>query len=125
VSRFVFAAAIAFAAPAFAETAYFADIPDLPIAPGLSEGEAPLGALFASDRGDLVMAAAHGSASAESVERFYMESLSALGWAYEPAPREEGLKFQRGRERLTLQVEQQGGGSYLRVRLIVRSVPAG
>lgn len=118
MSRFAFIAAIACAAPAFAETSYFADIPDLPIAPGMSE--TPTLGAFASDRGDLILAAAHGSAPPQSVERFYAESLSALGWAYEPAPREDGLLYQRGRERLILHVEPRDGGTYLRVRLIVR-----
>ena len=109
------------AAPAFAETSYFASIPDLPIAPGLRETSA--GVAFSGMRGDVVMAAAEGRAAAVEVERFYMESLSGLGWSYMPAPREEGLTFIRDRERLVLRMATQDGATHLDVRLIVRPVP--
>lgn len=121
MSRFVSALALVCAAPAFAETNYFASIPDLPIAPGLRETLA--GAAFNGLRGDLVMAAAEGSASSADVERFYMESLSGLGWSYLPAPREEGLTFVRDRERLVLRMDARDGATHLDVRLIVRPVP--
>ena len=111
------------AAPAFAETIYFAGIPDLPVAPGLT-ASAGLLAIFSTGRGDLVVTAARGPAAPRSVERFYMESLSALGWAYEPAPRDQGLNFQRGRERLTLHIEPQDGGTYMSVRLLARPAPS-
>lgn len=117
----MFALALVCAAPAFAETAYFASIPDLPIAPGLRE--APAGAAFNGSRGDLVMTAAEGRTPAADVERFYMESLSGLGWSYLPAPRDEGLTFVRDRERLVLRMETQDGATHLDVRLIVRPVP--
>ena len=121
MSRFAFAFALVCAGPAFAETSYFAAIPDLPIAPGLRE--TPSGAAFNGARGDLVMAAAEGRAPASDVERFYMESLSGLGWSYLPAPRDEGLTFIRDRERLVLRMETEGGATRLDVRLIVRPVP--
>lgn len=120
MSRFVFAAAIACASPAFAETAYFAAIPDLPVASGLTESPNVLASFAAGEDAGLVITSAHGSASPESVRRFYMDSLSALGWAYEPAERDQDLTFLRGRERLIIHVEQQAVGTYLSVRLIVR-----
>jgi hypothetical protein len=123
MSRFAFIAALSCAAPAFADTAYFAAIPDLPVAPGMSETADLLGAMFAGASGELILATAHGAAAPDVVERFYGESLSALGWAYTPGPREEGLMFMRGRERLILHIEPRGGGTYLRVRLIARPAP--
>lgn len=121
VSRALFLTALMCAAPAFAETSYFAAIPDLPVAPGLSETENAFGTQFSSDSGDLVLAFAWGTATPESVARFYGESLSALGWSSQPMARgEEDLAFIRGRERLIVHIEPQGAGTYLRVRLIVR-----
>jgi len=108
----------AIAAPAYAQTAYFAAIPDLPIAPGLSER--PLGSLFSGGQGDIVLAHARGAAAPEDVARFYADSLSALGWAHSPAPADDGLMFARGRERLILHIEPLDDGTLLRVRLIVR-----
>lgn len=121
MSRFVFAVVLVCAAPAYAETAYFATIPDLPVAAGLTESANQLASFAASEDSGLVIASAHGSASPTQVRAFYMNSLSALGWAYEPAQRDEDLTFLRGRERLILHIEPQNGGTYLSVRLIVRS----
>jgi hypothetical protein len=124
VSRLVFTAALMCAAPAFADTTYFAAIPDLPIAPGLGESADPLVAAFSSTSGELILANAHGAARPDTVERFYGESLSALGWAYTPGRREDGMMFVRGRERLILHIEPRDGGTYLRVRLIARPAPS-
>jgi hypothetical protein len=120
VSRFIFTVALATAASAYAETAYFAAIPDLPVAPGLTESEHPLGSFASAESAELVLAAAEGEATPQSVRRFYTESLSALGWSYEPASRDDDLTFLRGRERLILHIEPQGNRTYLRARLIVR-----
>jgi hypothetical protein len=120
MSRFVFAAVLVCASPAYAETAYFAAVPDLPVATGLSESANLLASFAAGEDSGLVIASAHGAATPESVRTFYMDSLSALGWAYEPAQRDEDLTFLRGRERLVLHIEPQSGGTYLGVRLIVR-----
>lgn len=120
MSRFVFTAALVCAAPAYAETAYFTAIPDLPVATGLAESANQVASFAAGQDSGLVMAAAHGSASPDNVRSFYMDSLSALGWAYEPAQRDEDLTFLRGRERLVLRIEPQNGGTALTVRLIVR-----
>jgi len=119
MSRFAFIAALVCAAPAGAETTYFAAIPDLPVAAGLTESPNLLASFAASEDSGLVIASAHGSVPPEQVRRFYMDSLSALGWAYEPAERDHDLTFLRGRERLIIHVEQQNSGTYLGVRLIV------
>ncbi|MEQ1818709.1 MAG: hypothetical protein ABL871_08865 [Terricaulis sp.] len=120
MSRFVFAAALVCAAPAYAETTYFAAIPDLPVATGLTESPNLLASFAAGEDSGLLIASAHGAAAPESVRAFYVDSLTALGWAYEPSPRDSDLMFLRGRERLILHIEPQNGGTYLSVRLIVR-----
>ena len=118
--RFVFAAALLYVAPACAETMYFSAIPDLPVAAGLTETAHQFASFAEAGSADLVLATAHGSASPGSVQRFYNESLSALGWSLEPAPRGEEMTFFRGRERLVLRIEPSDGGTYLSVRLVVR-----
>ncbi len=122
MSRFalVVVAIAAAAAPAQAETAYFTAIPDLPVATGLTEAENQLALFAASDDSGLVIATAHGPATADQVRNFYMASLSPLGWAYEPSLHETELMFLRGRERLMLSIAQHGAGASLSVRLIVR-----
>ncbi len=121
MSRFVFtAAAVICAAPAYADTAYFATIPDLPVATGLRESASQLASFAATEDSGLVIAAAHGAATPDNVRSFYTGSLSALGWAYEPAQRGEDLTFLRGRERLVLHIEPEADGTNLTVRLIVR-----
>ncbi|MBL8546622.1 MAG: hypothetical protein JNL81_09155 [Hyphomonadaceae bacterium] len=120
MSRFVFTAALVCAAPAFAETAYFAAIPDVPVATGLAESPNLLASFAAGEDSGLVMAAAHGATTPANVRAFYMDSLSALGWAYQPAAPDQDLTFLRGRERLVLHIEPRDGGTYLGVRLIVR-----
>jgi hypothetical protein len=120
MSRSAFAAALICAAPAYAQAAYFAAIPDLPVAAGLTESTNQLASFAAGEDSGLVIASAHGAVSPAQVRAFYMDSLSALGWACEPAQRDEDLTFLRGRERLILHIEPQNGGTYLSVRLIVR-----
>jgi hypothetical protein len=65
---------------------------------------------------------ARGDVAPEEVERFYTDSLSALGWAFVPGE-EEQLAFVRGRERLTLLIAPLGEGTILRVSLIVSPAP--
>lgn len=115
----IIVATIILATPAYAQTAYFATIPDLPVASGLSESPSQIASFAAGQDSGIVIAAAHGSASPAQVRSFYMESLSPLGWAYEPTQADENLTFLRGRERLVIHVEPQGGGTHLGVRLIV------
>jgi hypothetical protein len=119
MSRIIFAAAFVCAAPANAETAYFAAIPDVPIATGLAESANVLASFAAGEDAGMVIVSAHGAATPDSVRRFYMDSLYALGWAYEPS-RDDDVAFLRGRERLIFNIEPQGTGTHLRVRLIVR-----
>jgi hypothetical protein len=112
-----FVAAIIWGAPAFAHTAYFTLVPDLPIAPGLAEMEGALGPMSYADGAEMFVMHARGVAAPENVERFYAESLSALGWAFEGAEGEQ-LAYRRGRERLTLLIAPLGAGTVLRVTLI-------
>ncbi len=115
-----FIAAIVCASPADADVTYFAAIPDVPIAPGLGEAIDPFGPTFESAGSELMWGFAQGRVPPADVERFYSESLSALGWSLEPGPRGEEMTFFRGRERLVLRVEPSDGGTYLSVRLIVQ-----
>lgn len=115
----IIVAALACSTPAYAETAYFTAIPDLPIAPGLGEAIDPFGSFVAGD-GELVFAFASGRAAPDAVERFYAESLSALGWSLQPSPPGEEITYLRGRERLALHIAPQDGGTYLEVRLVIR-----
>lgn len=115
----IIVATIILATPTYAQTAYFATIPDLPVASGLSESTNQLASFAVGEDSGIVIAAAHGLASPQQVRTFYMDSLSALGWAYEPAERDADLTFLRGRERLVIHVEPQNGGTSLSVRLIV------
>lgn len=119
MSRQIFIATLICAAPAYAETTYFAAIPDLPVASGLTESASQPASFAADENSALVIVTAHGSVAPENVRAFYMNSLSALGWAYEPVEGDGELTFLRGRERLVLRVEPHEGGSHLGVRLVV------
>jgi hypothetical protein len=115
----VFAAAtLAWAAPVSAQTVYFGLMPDLPIAPGLAEMDASLGPMSYADGSEMFVLHASGAAAPEDVRRFYAESLSALGWAFEPGEDQE-LAYLRGRERLTLRIAPLGEVTVLRATLIV------
>jgi len=119
----MFIAALAVGAPAFAQTAYFARIPDLPLAPGLTEDADRFGGRYEAERAGLILASARGDVGPEAVERFYAETLSALGWSIQIDPRGEEMAFLRGRERLVLVAAPADGGTLLRVRLIARQAP--
>lgn len=110
--------AIVCAAPAYAETTYFALVPDLPIAPGLAEMPSSFGPISYADGSEMFVLHARGERAPEDVQRFYAESLSALGWAFEPAG-EEALSYLRGRERLTLLIAPLGDGTLMRATLII------
>ena len=71
MSRFVFAAVFVCASPAYAETAYFTAVRDLPVATGLSESANLLASFAAGEDSGLVIASAHGAATPESVRAFY------------------------------------------------------
>jgi hypothetical protein len=116
VSRFVFAAALVVAAPAFADAAYFAAIEDLPLPPGFVERDA--GATFESLQGRLVLSYAEGELPGREVRDFYYDALPPLGWSVSPQP-DGALVFQRGREELSFTVEQRDGRTRLGARLVV------
>lgn len=119
---FFAAAAIAIAAPAYAEARFFAAIEDLPMPPGFAETGAA--SAFDGAEGRLVVAYAEGEASGLEVRDFYYETLPQLGWAV--SPRNDGvLMFQRGRERLTFTLDQEGRRTRLGVRLAILRAPGG
>jgi hypothetical protein len=122
VSRFVFAAALICAAPAFAETGYFAQIEDLPMPAGLEES----GERFEfSDAGVRVLgASARGRAQAEQVRAFYQTALPALGWALSVGSGgENATVYLRGREQLSLSFFQRGEDFELQVLLFSNAPP--
>jgi hypothetical protein len=122
VSRFAFIAAFMCAAPAFADTAYIAAIPDLPIAEGLEEA----GDNWEfSDAGVRVFgAAARGRATAGLVRAFYQDALPALGWALSVGSGGENeTVYLRGREQLELSIHQRGEDVLLEVRVFVNPAP--
>lgn len=114
----IFIAALVCIAPAHAQTAYFSLIPDLPLAPGLAEMDSSIGPMRFADGGETFVLHARGETSPEDVRRFYGETLSALGWAFEPGGDEE-LSYLRGRERLTLLIAPLGEGTVMRATLII------
>ncbi len=117
VSRFAFTAALAVAAPAFADVAYFASIEDLPLPPGFVEMNA--GWSMAAESGRLTEVRAQGSGDAHSVRRFYVEALPPLGWS--PSPQlDDAFVYVRGRERLMFSFsESENGRVLVRARLLV------
>ena len=122
MSRFAFTAALMCAAPAFAETAYFTAIPDLPLAQGLHD----VGDNWEfSNAGVRVFgAAARGRARAEQVRAFYQETLPALGWAVSVGSGGENeTVYLRGREQLELSIHQRGEDVLLAVRVFVNPAP--
>jgi hypothetical protein len=117
MSRVLFAAALIVAAPAFAETRYFSEMPDLPLPPGFTESGSATG--FDGADGRLIMADATGANTAAQVRAFYSESLPALGWSLSPTSAED-LVFLRGRERLSLTTTGEAAHLHLHVRLTIR-----
>lgn len=113
-----FVAALVCAMPASAQAAYFTLVPDLPIAPGLTEMDSSLGPMSYADGSEMFVLHARGNTSPEEVQRFYAESLSALGWAFEPGG-DEQLSYLRGRERLTLLIAPLGDGALMRATLTI------
>ena len=115
----VLAFIIALAQPAWAETRYFAEIEDVPLAPGLAETQAGVG--FASERGAILTAAAEGRGASAGVRAFYEAALPPLGWSQSPPSAQSGeMVFQRGRELLSLRIEARDGQVRLSVRLVER-----
>jgi len=118
MSRAVFFAALAASAgPAFAETVYFQDIPDLPMPAGFVEADTATG--FQAGEGRLVFAEATGRGDGLAVRDFYQDTLPQLGWG--ESVENGALVFQRGRERLHLfLIREEAGVLRLRVQLTVR-----
>lgn len=93
--------AVLAAAPASATT-FLKAIEDVPLVEGLSETGEPV--VFESDFGRVVKTAAAGQVSADAVERFYTETLPALGWKRVD---ETGVfAFARENERLTISIAE-------------------
>jgi hypothetical protein len=123
VSRSVFIAALICAAPAFADTAYFTQIEDLPIAPGLEETSQHFEFSDAGTR--IVGASARGAARADQVRAYYQSALPALGWALSiGSGGENETVYVRGREELSLSFHQRADGLELKVRLFSRASPS-
>ncbi|MGD9980507.1 MAG: hypothetical protein AB7H66_10275 [Hyphomonadaceae bacterium] len=118
----VFAAAVICAGSAFAETRYFTQIEDLPIAPGLEEIDQRLE--FSDPDIRLVSASAQGRAEAEHVRSYYQSALPALGWALSiGSGGENETVYLRGREQLSLSFHQRGEHLWLQALLFSRSPP--
>jgi hypothetical protein len=122
VSRFVFSAALICASPAFADTAYFSQIEDLPIAPGLQETDDRFE--FSNSSVRLIRASARGPAQAEQVRAYYQAALPALGWALSVGSGGENeTVYLRGREELALSFFQRGETLELQVLLSSAAPP--
>lgn len=107
---------MAIAAPAVAETGYFAQIPDLPMPAGFTETSRSLS--FDGGEGRIIVAHAEGEADRLAVRDFYYDALPQLGWSVNPQM-DGTLVFQRGRERLSFTVETVNGRTILGARLMV------
>lgn len=109
-------------APAYAETAYFAQIEDMPIAPGLAETADR--AEFSNDDVRILSASASGRANAEQVRAYYGAALPALGWAISlGSGGENEAIYIRGREQLSLSFHQRGEELLLEVLLFSHAPP--
>lgn len=123
MSRFVLMAALMFAAPAYAETAYFAQIEDLPIPSGLNETADRTE--FSNGEVRIIGSSASGRAHAEQVRAYYQAALPALGWAISlGSGGENETTYLRGREQLSLSFHQRGDELLLEVLLFSRSPPS-
>jgi hypothetical protein len=123
VSRFAFIAALVCATPAFADTAYFATIPDLPIAPGLRDASDNWE--FSGEGARAIGVSASGRADLEQVRIFYQTALPALGWGLSiGSGGENETVYLRGREQLSLSFIQHGDEMRLQAILFVRNAPS-
>ena len=119
----VFVVAIFLGTPAWAETAYFQQVEDLPVAPGLAEYAERTEYSNADLR--IVGASASGRADAEHVRAYYSAALPALGWAISlGGGGENETVYLRGREQLSLRFFQDGDQLRLNVLLFVRTPPS-
>ncbi|MBT5569977.1 MAG: hypothetical protein HOJ90_02045 [Alphaproteobacteria bacterium] len=97
-----------------AQSAYLADVDDLPLAPGLVEDSAARVA-FDKPAGRIVEAAAGGSTTAAAVRDFYRQTLPALGWQAVAQN-----SWARGEESLKIQVDRDGPPVIVRYSLSPR-----
>lgn len=118
MTRLIFLAALCFAAPAFAQTAYFSAADDLPLPPGFSESAPP--GVFEAPEGSILALSAEGGGDPLAVRDFYYETLPALGWV-EQRRADGALEFRRGAERLSFTLERVGQRLLLGVRVAVLS----
>ncbi|MGD2134271.1 MAG: hypothetical protein PVI23_15890 [Maricaulaceae bacterium] len=94
--------------PASAEPARFVSVvEDLPLMGPLTEVSADP---FETPQGRIVRIEAEGRARPAEIERFYNETLPALGWRAAGPEDGEAIAFERGGERLALRVEPEPGG---------------
>jgi len=121
MNRFVFLAALFLAAPAYAQTAYFSALDDLPMPPGFSESAPP--GVFEAPEGRILALSAEGGGEGLAVRDFYHEALPALGWT-EHVRADGALEFRRGRERLSLTLERAGARWLLGVQVVWVAAPA-
>ena len=122
MSRFVFAAALIWAAPAFAETNYFAQIDDLPIAPGLEETTDRFE--FSNEAVRVLGSSARGPGNAEHARAFYQAALPALGWALSiGSGGENETVYIRNREQLSLSFVQRGSELEVNALVFYRAPP--
>lgn len=91
-----------FAGGAVADSAYLADVNDLPLPPGLSEDQSAR-VVFDKPEGRIVETAASGPATPGEVDAFYARTLPALGWQ----ARADGV-WSRGEEVLQMTVSRNG-----------------
>jgi hypothetical protein len=96
------------------DTAYLADVDDMPLAPGLVEDPAGRVA-FDKPEGRIVEAVADGAVSVGAVEAFYDGALPALGWS-----RTARGEWTRGSERLEIRIERDGAGVRTRFSIAPR-----
>ncbi|HRP10610.1 MAG TPA: hypothetical protein PLK37_06225 [Terricaulis sp.] len=115
MTRALFIAALVLATPAFAQTAYFSVLDDLPLPPGFSESAPP--GVFEAPEGRILALSAEGAGEGLAVRDFYYETLPALGWA-EHRRGDGALEFRRGRERLSFTLERAGGRLLLGVQVV-------
>lgn len=90
------------AGSASADSAYLADIDDLPLAEGLVEDPGAR-VVFDKPAGRIVEAVASGPVAARAVREFYAQTLPALGWQAVAA----GI-WGRGGERLKIEIDRAG-----------------
>ncbi|MEZ5972300.1 MAG: hypothetical protein R3C31_10870 [Hyphomonadaceae bacterium] len=125
MTRFAFAAALTItcASPAYAETAYFTQLEDMPIAPGLVETTDH--AEFSNDGVRMLSVSASGQAQAEQVRAYYDAALPALGWAISlGSGGENETVYLRGREQVSLSYYQRGEDLLLEVLLFSHAPPS-